>query len=105
MAKSTYIRGFNRINSDRSIPTLYDGRTYDTCLGVSIVSIQTDQSRQKPITMPKINLGEFQSYQFRQINPDVTLIQKRGWHLYQVSIVSIQTDQSRPEYSSLQTAK
>ena len=38
---------------------------------VSIVSIQADQSRpvsDKPITMPKINL--FQSYQFRQINPD-----------------------------------
>ena len=88
---------FNRINSDRSIPTL-DNRNYDVpwVRQVSIVSIQTDQSRlgkrfskrkvkeqvsivsiQTDQSRPGLSLhnGErfakrFQSYQFRQINPD-----------------------------------
>ena len=62
-------RGFNRINSDRSIPT---GKR---CIILDLVR------------------ALFQSYQFRQINPD----ERDYWYVsyYQVSIVSIQTDQSR----------
>ena len=64
-------------------------------LCVSIVSIQTDQSRQKMRQRYINKCLVFQSYQSKQINPDMTIeegvifIQKR------VSIVSIQTDQSR----------
>ena len=60
---------FNRINSDRSIPT---GKR---CIILDLVR------------------ALFQSYQFRQINPD----ERDYWYVsyYQVSIVSIQTDQSR----------
>ena len=66
-------------------------------LMVSIVSIQTDQSR-RPLTREEEREFQqmFQSYQSKQINPD---------HFFQdisvpeklVSIVSIQTDQSRLE--------
>ena len=38
---------------------------------------------------------EFQSYQFRQINPDLRKEWKRVSRIRQVSIVSIQADQSR----------
>ena len=91
------ITRFNRINSDRSIPTCYS-----TCgwhfwdNSVSIVSIQTDHSRPieswnekayyyacfnrinpnrsiptKHIYFPKVNENWFQSYQSKQINPDI----------------------------------
>ena len=62
---------------------------------VSIVSIQADQSRQSNHTKSKEVKNEFQSYQFRQINPDQNHTKcveiKNGL----VSIVSIQADQSR----------
>ena len=63
--------GFNRINSGRSIPTS-GGYTqaYDITGQVSIVSIQADQSRQGWMTCDEVSLVKFQSYQFRQINPD-----------------------------------
>ena len=44
-----YYRGFNRINSGRSIPTSYKGSRALKREEVSIVSIQADQSR--PITI------------------------------------------------------
>ena len=92
----TTIKGFNRINSGRSIPTQlirvkfqklpqfqsYQFRQINPDLlssfniafssfdNVSIVSIQADQSRHlKAKVNKKLNL-KFQSYQFRQINPD-----------------------------------
>ena len=66
---------FNRINSGRSIPTRWQCHLPRlNCAGVSIVSIQADQSRLS-ITMPtKAEVTKFQSYQFRQINPDLCLI-------------------------------
>ena len=87
---------FNRINSDRSIPTRCPKSGSISTAEVSIVSIQTDQSRhvsgvilQRDFS-PRFNrinsdrsiptwfrykalydkLTTFQSYQFRQINPD-----------------------------------
>ena len=118
---SLLTESFNRINSGRSIPTLtphdvviqrVDGfQSYqfmqinpDTrhhslrCEVrnlVSIVSIQADQSRLvHEMQQSKQHAGWFQSYQFRQINPD------NHWHNgkrqgKRVSIVSIHADQSR----------
>ena len=40
----------------------------------------------------------FQSYQFRQINPDVFIRCKLNICIHKVSIVSIHADQSRPEF-------
>ena len=64
---------------------------------VSIVSIQADQSRLFITTNAGIKIDRFQSYQFRQINPDSV----RGYFpqigSFAVSIVSIQADQSRLE--------
>ena len=64
--------GFNRINPNRSIPTRHlTNHSTSRAWRVSIVSIQTDQSRlgqwrqlcqNQPIS--------FQSYQSKQINPD-----------------------------------
>ena len=64
------IGGFNRINSGRSIPTNVAEAT------------QTMQL-------------SFQSYQFRQINPDEAKAQADKANAVLVSIVSIQADQSR----------
>ena len=141
---STHYR-FNRINSGRSIPTaiiIIIGTGY--IIFVSIVSIQADQSRlicwstwnMVLFCFNRINSGRsiptisikllwlieylFQSYQFRQINPDYCRhsrrLEWRGsfnrinsgrsiptgewlatiWYTKTVSIVSIQADQSRP---------
>ena len=62
--------GFNRINLDRTIPTNSSGEA-------------------------RITTFLFQSYQSRQINPDVA-IDKLNNLISAVSIVSIQTDQSLP---------
>ena len=87
---------FNRINSGRSIPTMITHSCMMRVSGsVSIVSIQADQSRQ---VNKKLNLklaALFQSYQFRQINPDWNIIPSSLWVSSNVSIVSIQADQSR----------
>ena len=64
---------FNRINSDRSIPTSYIFRDETKYKEVSIVSIQTDQSRPSNAKMLDNIEALFQSYQFRQSNPDVEL--------------------------------
>ena len=63
-------KSFNRINSGRSIPTSHG--FYDRCWAerVSIVSIQADQSRPRLSYNLVILFESFQSYQFRQINPD-----------------------------------
>ena len=61
---------FNRINSGRSIPTFVPGKASYTKRGVSIVSIQADQSRLHGMTDFGVAVMVFQSYQFRQINPD-----------------------------------
>ena len=112
--------GFNRINSGRSIPTI------DKCVKginlwkVSIVSIQADQSRRNVTPELRSVAYGFQSYQFRQINPDTncktkvyaivvcfnrinsgrsipTMVRKDqvDMEIHSVSIVSIQADQSR----------
>ena len=67
------------------------------CLGVrvSIVSIQADQSRQEKASEDNATFAAmFQSYQFRQINPDIRKLKMKKSN-YIVSIVSIQADQSR----------
>ena len=91
---------FNRINPNRSIPTtLFLSGTEVTVNKVSIVSIQTDQSR--PLERALL---------FRMAEPDVSIVsiqtdQSRRARTAQpvvagpnVSIVSIQTDQSRLWY-------
>ena len=45
-------------------------------VNVSIVSIQTDQSRRVPLDQSKAQQEAFQSYQSKQINPDPDLGQK-----------------------------
>ena len=110
---------FNRINPNRSIPTKSISRQQLLTLRlVSIVSIQTDQSRQwldilfqeKLLGFNRINPNRsiptlkkagqllhhttFQSYQSKQINPDPEESRTTS-SSYDVSIVSIQTDQSR----------
>ena len=66
------IASSDRNNPDRSIPTRTTVRA-----GVGIEA-------------------KFQSYQSKQINPDLVQRLPKEWRLYMVSIVSIQTDQSRP---------
>ena len=71
--KVWYNVGFNRINPNRSIPTI---RKHIASAGqgeVSIVSIQTDQSRRLRITRKVAVAFAFQSYQSKQINPDPVL--------------------------------
>ena len=65
------VNSFNRINPDRSIPTSTWGDNSTETNSVSIVSIQTDQSRLCKIQTPTEKDFKFQSYQSRQINPDV----------------------------------
>ena len=135
---------FNRINPNRSIPTsllmiLMQRKTFVSIVSiqtdqsrqgittysvfmqtaVSIVSIQTDQSRpfspqRREICKKGFNrinpnrsiptrfvkdstiiIDRFQSYQSKQINPDLIKTKQSTIVLKQVSIVSIQTDQSR----------
>ena len=87
-------RSFNRINSGRSIPTSNNAISIFATADVSIVSIQADQSRLTKIRENRWFKITFQSYQFRQINPDDGA---SIWDIIQrkVSIVSIQADQSR----------
>ena len=85
---------FNRINSCRSIPTQSQYDRSPPCPEVSIVSIQADQSRRVQEQYPNAEIELFQSYQFRQINPDISRGGFRSLSLI-VSIVSIQADQSR----------
>ena len=66
--------GVNRINPDRSIPTLIGTYRSGRDGEVSIVSIQTDQSRLLKALPDRKDLIAFQSYQFRQINPDADAV-------------------------------
>ena len=91
---SKNLRGFNRINSGRSIPTKRIDQALNKDADVSIVSIQADQSRLQPNVVTTNYMYKFQSYQFRQINPDFSTRRKQV-RIMQVSIVSIQADQSR----------
>ena len=69
--KCAFLSGFNRINSGRSIPTgIRQTNNNAQNKLVSIVSIQADQSRLLYSSDTFIKLFTFQSYQFRQINPD-----------------------------------
>ena len=68
---------FNRINPNRSIPTQVHDYKYNDRLKVSIVSIQTDQSRHEYDLADPSQMSAFQSYQFRQINPDCYLCEAR----------------------------
>ena len=81
-------------NSDISIPTLGCILRQSVQDFVSIVSIQADQSRLMGGSYIFRDEAKFQSYQFRQINPDQSgsRLANRG---NLVSIVSIQADQSR----------
>ena len=87
---------FNRINSGRSIPTRWERRLSRVITPRGFNRINSGRS------IPTYNMGifntlcdtMFQSYQFRQINPDlIVLIVLKI--LKTVSIVSIQADQSR----------
>ena len=89
---------FNRINPNRSIPTM---------LGLYLMDMKLkcfnriNPNRSIPTVLDALRekkLGKgFQSYQSKQINPD-----DHDWQIvatcYEVSIVSIQTDQSRLLY-------
>ena len=111
---------FNRINSVRSIPTFKIPLAAKSEELVSIVSIQADQSRhlmemicnhvKTKVSIVSIQadqsrlnifwfdisvINRFQSYQFRQINPDALRDGKSIKCTWTVSIVSIQADQSR----------
>ena len=120
--KRILLTSFNRINSGRSIPTQHGKAILCVKKQVSIVSIQADQSRRACIDNPDVvRLGVvsivsiqadqsrhfrvyfelltsalFQSYQFRQINPDLVKRRRHYNGFVEVSIVSIQADQSRP---------
>ena len=61
---------FNRINPNRSIPTRLRLARHEKHYTVSIVSIQTDQSRPDAYGVMGATINLFQSYQSRQINPD-----------------------------------
>ena len=65
-------------------------------MGVSIVSIHADQSRQEWEKLLEEDAKWFQSYQFMQINPDLSYHYKYEYRQVIVSIVSIHADQSRP---------
>ena len=126
--KTSISTRFNRINSDRSIPTLQPAPVFRfPRFPVSIVSIQTDQSRlmnknmlgkqvimfqsyqSKQIkpddgsleTIKSSGVTRFQSYQSKQINPDCIRARNESESCMGVSIVSIQTDQSRLSIPSL----
>ena len=62
---------------------------------VSIVSIQTDQSRLEKLLKEKYKAELFQSYQSKQINPDTELRTKArcAWALFQ----SYQSKQINPD--------
>ena len=71
-------------------------------IAVSIVSIKTDQSRRQCCeTREFANVAEFQSYQSRQINPDICCALIAFRLGFEVSIVSIKTDQSRRRRNSV----
>ena len=91
-----YLEGFNRINSGRSIPTRdYWYVSHYQRWGVSIVSIQADQSR--PLLEPQLSIHRRGG--FNRINSGRSIPTKGPlWSRYRnhhVSIVSIQADQSR----------
>ena len=86
---------FNRINPNRSIPTQQNGTWIASGGGVSIVSIQTDQSRHIRRYAHRFYWQVFQSYQSKQINPDIEKTRELCAEEDDVSIVSIQTNQSR----------
>ena len=65
---------FNRINSGRSIPTGGKLKIILRKHKVSIVSIQADQSRRLLKSIQNTVGMKFQSYQFRQINPDSIIL-------------------------------
>ena len=85
---------FNRINPNRSIPTRLRLARHEKHYTVSIVSIQTDQSRPDAYGAMGATINLSQSYQSRQINPDANSNRSIPWPKG-VSIVSIQTNQSR----------
>ena len=95
---SDITKNFLLINSGRSILTRRSADYHVFPSYVSIVSIQADQSRHIEYGKKEENWSKaFQSYQFRQINPDVGTRVTRSCKLGNVSIVSIQADQSRHE--------
>ena len=100
MDKQADSEGFNRINSGRSIPTcckILIGRLF-----IDPGFNRINSGRSIP-TLPPLRkslrlLLRFQSYQFRQINPDNEIFEHYYVTKCEVSIVSIQADQSRRVY-------
>ena len=93
---------FNRINPNRSIPTSAVVHSVLTVYGeVSIVSIQTDQSRQRYRDGSKGLFTRFQSYQSKQINPDEMMWVLNG--LKRLSFQSYQSKQINPDFIEAQT--
>ena len=94
MLEGSFI-GFNRINSGRSIPTICLILLYSisiTCFN----RINSGRSIPTVVFSHVLILNvQFQSYQFRQINPDYVIAGACLVPQLRVSIVSIQADQSR----------
>ena len=93
-----YFSSFNRINSGRSIPT----GGFQLSISWRKRTFQSYQFRQINPDAKKLGKtvtlrDEFQSYQFRQINPDLRDDWEQNKVEIMVSIVSIQADQSRRE--------
>ena len=91
----TVVKGFNRINSGRSIPTRNMHTVHVICReDVSIVSIQADQSRRwllyRSTDYCNVSIVSIQADQSRPVMNNLNMV-----HEMQVSIVSIQADQSR----------
>ena len=92
------LRGFNRITSGRSIPTRRKLEKGTLVSGVSIVSIQADQSRHshdEDIASDEEDIVSIVSIQADQSRLN-RMIKAYGGK--PVSIVSIQADQSRRGY-------
>ena len=89
--KTLLTLGFNRITSGRSIPTWWSVHRRAFIESVSSVTIQADQSRPGLHARNFYQVAlTFQSYQFRQINPDKVI-----QHLYIPTGVGFQSYQFR----------
>ena len=118
-SRRCHAKGFQSYQSRQINPDVAIDKLNNLISAVSIVSIQTDQSRLDIPLSPVISVESFQSYQSKQINPDLvtptTAVlpvcrfnrinldrsiptwshQLQRCYRSAVSIVSIQTDQSR----------
>ena len=94
---STFWSGacFNRINPNRSIPTGVSlQRKWSSLRRFNRINWDRSIPTPMPLSVNDYYEPRFQSYQSRQINPDIAKIGHRNYAVV-VSIVSIKTDQSR----------